>query len=105
MHKKGVISSKAKSGSMIALVKDYTKSLKKYLETGREKPNPQLFMDRYTKKSHENDLRIQLNMTTLLTLYGRKECQLAEKGLEKGDFLEKAKQRLFDKIKKSNGTQ
>lgn len=102
-EEKSLPGSKAKSSSMVILVDQYTRQLKKYLETGKTVPNPQSFMDRYTKKSRKSELRAQLNITTLLALFGYEQHQKALKALKKGNFLEKSRKRFFDKLKKSNG--
>lgn len=94
--------SKAKSGNMAVLVDRYTTRLKKYLKTGKGKPDPQSFIERYIKKTSKKELLIQLNMTTLLTLYGMEQNQETKKALKKGDFLKKSKQKFFDNLKKSS---
>ena len=94
--------SKAKISSMAVLVDQYTKRLKKYLKTGTGKPDPQLLIDRCAKKARKRELQIQLNMTTLLALYGREQSQKAQKALKNEKFLEKSKQKFFDKLKKSS---
>jgi hypothetical protein len=95
--------SKAKSSNISVLVDQYTRRLKKYLKTGKGKPDPQSFMNRHAKKTRKHELQIQLTMTTLLTLYGREQSQKAQKALKNGDFLEKSKQKFFDNLKKSSG--
>jgi hypothetical protein len=96
--------SKVKSGGIPVLVDRYTAGMKEFVRTGKGKPDPQSFMDK-CPKGQKDELQFQLNMTTLLTLYGREQYQQAQKTLKKGNFLEKSRQRFFDKLKKSSGAQ
>lgn len=80
--KENIIGLRAKSGSIIMLVNQYTEMLKNYLETGKKKPLPQFFMDRYAKKTGKDELRAQLNISTLLSLYGREQRLKTQKALK-----------------------
>lgn len=75
--------SKAKSGNMAVLVDQYTRRLKKYLKTGKGRPDPNLFMDKYAKKANRRELRLHLNMTTLLAMCGADLRREAQKALKK----------------------
>jgi hypothetical protein len=94
-----------KGRSIPVLVNQYTTRLKKYLETGAGMPDPQSFIEIYAKKALKSELQMHLNLNTLLLHYGREQKEKALKALKKGNFLEKSKQRFFDKLKKSSGTQ
>jgi hypothetical protein len=99
--KENIIELKPKSSSIIMLVNQYTEKLKKHLETGKNKPNPQFFMEKYTERNKKDELRGQLNMTTLLTLYGREQQQKIEKILENSSFIKASKRKFIKNIKKA----
>jgi hypothetical protein len=70
---------KAKGNTMAVLVDQYTRRLKKYLKTGKGKPDPNLFMDKYAKKTNRRELQLHLNMTTLLAISGTELNREAQK--------------------------
>jgi hypothetical protein len=73
----------AKSSNLTVLVDRYTKRLKNYLKTGKGKPDPNLFMNKYATKANRRELQLHLNMTTLLVMYGADLRREAQKALKK----------------------
>jgi hypothetical protein len=80
------MNSKSKSGRIAVLVDQYTRRLKKYLKTGKGKPDPNSFLDKCTKKTDRRELRLHLNMTTLLTIYGAGLHREVQKTFKKRAF-------------------
>lgn len=105
MKKKKKISFQIEKNSLTALVEDYSEKLKKYLETGQKKPDPQSFLDRCNNKSKRSDLKIHLNLSTLLSLYGVEKKRKAREILKnEWDLVQGSKRMFLGRLpKKSSG--
>jgi len=101
MKKQRRIAPQKQGSGMIALVNEYSQLLKNHLDGGHVKPNPQDFVDRYSRKGKEKELRMHLNLATILAVHGsiqREEAQKAVKNARKS--IQRSKQKFFDQFLK-----
>lgn len=100
MKKKEItIESQAKSGSMRALVEEYTDQLM----THRKRPNPRQFLDRYSNKPRKEGLKAHINVASLLTSLGLAQQKTAQKIRRNSRRMQKAKGKLLNILSKNTG--
>ena len=99
MKGKEIIGSKNKTGSMIALVEEYTDQL---IES-RKQPNPKKILDRYSNRAKREELKKHINIATLLSMQGLARQKASEKIMKNKKKIEKAKQKLLNFLLKNSG--